>query len=226
MKTQIIFDVDGVLVDVSESYRVAISRTVEYFSGASVDNTLINMYKFTGGFNNDWELTAAILRARSCIVPYDEVVDKFQETYLGDNFNGVIKNEKPFIESTLLDSFVNSGVECSVVTGRPSDEAEFALNRFGLREYLTQVITMNDVGEKRGKPEPDGINMVLTDSEEVRAFYVGDTVDDMVAALRAGIEPIGAVWAFKDSGKAEKELADAGATAVIKTPGELWRVIE
>lgn len=65
----VVFDCDGVLVDVSESYDAAIGATVSSalsrFAGVSsipVDREVIEMFKSTGGFNNEIDLAyAAIL---------------------------------------------------------------------------------------------------------------------------------------------------------------------
>lgn len=63
-----IFDIDGVLVDASESYRLAVCEAVRFF----VQNELnwivdappltpeeVDAFKKAGGFNNDWDLTQA-----------------------------------------------------------------------------------------------------------------------------------------------------------------------
>lgn len=64
----VVFDCDGVLLDVRESYSRAVAKTtsalVETMTGFSVpeelyDTGLNRAYKRTGGFNNDWALTYA-----------------------------------------------------------------------------------------------------------------------------------------------------------------------
>lgn len=67
----VILDIDGVLIDVGPSFRVAISQTVQHFFfrilGFEGEAVLLRpsetqLFKLAGGFNNDWELTdAAIL---------------------------------------------------------------------------------------------------------------------------------------------------------------------
>lgn len=71
MKHLILFDVDGVLFDVSGSYRSVIIRTVEYYlknilgfklpRGHIVCEKDIDALKYFGGFNDDWDLTAGLL---------------------------------------------------------------------------------------------------------------------------------------------------------------------
>ena len=68
----LVFDMDGVLVDVSRSYRAAIIRTVNIFFSqgmrlpADGDTPLltpddVSLLKNAGGFNNDWDLTTAFI---------------------------------------------------------------------------------------------------------------------------------------------------------------------
>ena len=55
----LVLDIDGVVVDVSNSYRRAIVETVERVHGATIDRAAVQQFKTAGGFNNDWELTSA-----------------------------------------------------------------------------------------------------------------------------------------------------------------------
>ncbi|MFB6310385.1 MAG: TIGR01548 family HAD-type hydrolase, partial [Salinirussus sp.] len=55
----VVLDVDGVLVDVADSYRRAIVETVERLYGDTIEHAHIQEFKDAGGFNNDWELTDA-----------------------------------------------------------------------------------------------------------------------------------------------------------------------
>ncbi len=64
----VIFDVDGVLVDVSGSFRQAISKTVQHYFNhvldvpgdeLLVDTTEYELFKLAGDFNNDWDLSKA-----------------------------------------------------------------------------------------------------------------------------------------------------------------------
>lgn len=67
----LIFDIDGVLVDVSASYRDATRRAVQLYLESALglarsDAELISRadvaaFKLAGGFNNDWDLTTGLL---------------------------------------------------------------------------------------------------------------------------------------------------------------------
>ncbi len=55
----VVLDIDGVLVDVADSYRRAIVESVDRVCGKTVDRDAIQAFKNAGGFNNDWDLTYA-----------------------------------------------------------------------------------------------------------------------------------------------------------------------
>jgi HAD superfamily hydrolase (TIGR01548 family) len=74
----IVFDMDGVLIDVSNSYRETVRRTARlFFDGAKgfeqlpdplLPLTDISRLKQTGGLNNDWDLTARVIHLLSALV--------------------------------------------------------------------------------------------------------------------------------------------------------------
>jgi HAD superfamily phosphatase len=67
----LILDMDGVLIDVSDSYRKTIQKTVHLYLttllGLKIDpqkvslDKAISLFKSAGGFNNDWDLTSGLL---------------------------------------------------------------------------------------------------------------------------------------------------------------------
>jgi len=65
----IIFDCDGVLIDVTKSYDLTIIKTTQYVleniakitDGIPVDSQIIDGFKSTGGFNDEVDLTYAVI---------------------------------------------------------------------------------------------------------------------------------------------------------------------
>ena len=68
----VVLDVDGVLVDVADSYRRAIVESVERVHGETISKADVQAFKDAGGFNNDWELTYA---ASLFVLARDEGLD-------------------------------------------------------------------------------------------------------------------------------------------------------
>src|SRR6185369_5530609 len=78
----LLFDLDGVLADVSGSYRQAILDTTLSF-GASLAPGDIERMKAAGHANNDWELTQRLLAERGVTRTVQEVTDRFEAIYQG-----------------------------------------------------------------------------------------------------------------------------------------------
>ncbi|WP_435362833.1 TIGR01548 family HAD-type hydrolase [Haloarchaeobius sp. DYHT-AS-18] len=80
----VVLDIDGVLVDVADSYRRAIVESVERVYDQTIRKEDIQSFKDAGGFNNDWELTYAaalyVLALREgCSLSLDEFTDEIRE---------------------------------------------------------------------------------------------------------------------------------------------------
>ena len=60
MSLAVVLDIDGVLVDVADSYRRAVVESVRRIYGETLNRAAIQPFKDAGGFNNDWLVTDAI----------------------------------------------------------------------------------------------------------------------------------------------------------------------
>ncbi|WP_336021665.1 TIGR01548 family HAD-type hydrolase [Halobellus salinisoli] len=55
----VVLDIDGVLLDVADSYRRAIVESVTRLYDRTIDRDDVQLFKDAGGFNNDWDVTYA-----------------------------------------------------------------------------------------------------------------------------------------------------------------------
>ena len=227
------FDMDGVLVDVSRSYRRAIEETVEQFTGRKILPGTIQRYKNVGGFNDDWKLTHAIITDTSMTVPFSRIVEEFQRRYRGDNWDGFIAEEPPLIQTRTLERLCTPDRVMGVVTGRPEAEARWTINRFGWRRYFPLVVS-KEKQEGRAKPDPFPLQhaLAILDAAGRRVLpevsaYVGDTVDDMSCARSAGMWAIGVIPPYvEDKVELERLLRSHGAQVIIFDVDELPDLIE
>jgi HAD superfamily phosphatase len=184
----IVFDVDGVLVEVTDSYREAIRETVKHFTGDLISNDLIQNFKNQGGWNNDWELSYRLILDRDRKVEYEEVVDEFNRIFFGDNGNGLILREQ-WLPRTDFFPALSQSSSFAIFTGRVGYELKPTLKRFASHIAFDPVITADDV--KYPKPAPDGLNIIKERHAGKSIWYLGDTVDDARAAQSAGVPFIG-----------------------------------
>jgi len=80
----VLYDMDGVLASVGNSYRLAIIRTAERF-GVIVSQEDISIEKKRGNANNDWILSKRLIEAKDPAFTgsLQEVTDVFEELYQG-----------------------------------------------------------------------------------------------------------------------------------------------
>jgi HAD superfamily phosphatase len=184
----LVFDMDGVLADVTESYRETIACTVAHFTGVKVRPERIQYYKNRGGFNNDWELTHHIVSRAGVNVPFDRVVEHFQRLFLGNGTDGLILRERWVARPGMLES-LNQRFRFAIFTGRPKPEVELTLNRFAPGLVFDPIVGMYDVANH--KPAPDGLLQIRDASGDSKLYYIGDTPDDARCARAAGVPFIG-----------------------------------
>ncbi len=239
-----VFDIDGVVRDVSGSYRRAIADTVEYFTQSAYrpSSVEIDQLKSEGLWNNDWQASQELIyryfeaqgQSRSQIsLNYDSLVDFFNSRYRGsnpDNWTGYICNEPLLLKPSYLESLTAGGILWGFFSGATRDEALYALSgRLGL--VTPVLIAMEDAP---GKPNPTGLLAAVEQLEQkhnidnkLPVIYVGDTVADMYTAENAktqhpqrnwigvGILPPHVQETEQRRDGYEKNLTDAGARIVL-----------
>lgn len=184
----LVFDMDGVLVDVTESYRETIQRTVEHFSGRRVTRHEIQDWKNRGGWNDDWALSHALIREGGREIEYQSVVDYFNGIFHGNGSDGLILRERWIAREGLFDRLAGR-FQMAVFTGRLRWEAELTLQRCAPGLRFTPIIGTDDVA--RPKPDPEGLLKICNRSSARSQWYIGDTVDDARCARQAGVPFIG-----------------------------------
>ncbi|MFI7356056.1 HAD family hydrolase [Streptomyces avidinii] len=117
----------------------------------------------------------------------------------------------------LLRELDRSGWRVVLVTSANSRELEALKRAIDADDALTATASSDDVSE--GKPAPDPVHhaLDLAGAAASRAVFVGDSVWDMKAAVRAGVTGVGLLC----GGIPRADLAEAGARAVYGDPADL-----
>jgi histidinol-phosphate aminotransferase len=265
----VIFDMDGVLVEVAGSYRAAILATAAHF-GAAVTPSDVDALKAAGGANNDWVVSQRLVAAHSSRqgpagrdASLEAVTSVFERLYQGDasaGDPGLKATESALIPTALLRALkARCPGGLAIVTGRPRKDCAEALARYGWEDGLFDaVVCMEDTPAP--KPDPAPVQLALTRLREAYAartaaagaggdvaaaaaaaalitpssvVMLGDTVDDVRAAVAAGVGAVGVYPPDKapaaDASKAaalSKGLTASGA-ALLLQPGcaELLRLV-
>jgi HAD superfamily phosphatase len=219
----IVFDMDGVLVEVMDSYREAIRETVRHFTGELVTHDEIQDFKNAGGWNNDWLLSQRMITDRGKNIDYAAVVEYFNRIFLGENGDGLIRNEKWMPRDGLLEGLAERAA-LAIFTGRAKYEADATLSRHAQHIRFQPLITDECVANP--KPAPDGLLLIMEAHPNRNIWYLGDTVDDARSAQAAGVPFIGVSTPHnRRHEEISHILRDCGAFAVLQDVNELEALV-
>jgi HAD superfamily phosphatase len=180
----LIFDVDGVLVDVRGTYWRSALETVRALSGKRVTLAELHKWKSKPGNNDDWAMTSAWLTALGRPTTYDEARAVFERFYWGTNGElGLVRNEKLLITPARIALWAKR-YELNLFTGRTRQEFSFTFEKWPSTKHFRTVITMDDA---KRKPHPEGLLKILNGRDPATALYVGDNIDDALAARDASV---------------------------------------
>lgn len=124
---------------------------------------------------------------------------------------GLCEEEVPLVSAEEL---AGVGLPFGVFTGRTREEATLGLERLGLDLPADRLVC--DTEARFRKPNPDGIFALAGALGAQSPLHVGDTVDDLRAALaawRAGLD-VGFAGVANPDSPSERRLASLGADVV------------
>ncbi|KAF4320222.1 hypothetical protein JM18_005330 [Phytophthora kernoviae] len=215
----LLLDMDGVLAEVSQSYRQAIIDTARHF-GVTITSEDIEQQKLAGNANNDWQLTHRLiaegLENSSASPSLDDVTAQFEALYQGvDNIPGLCELETLLTPKGLLRELhrrLPKGM--AVVTGRPRKDCVKFLRTYDIEDLFPVQICMEDCPPKPS-PEPILLALKALGVKAENAVMVGDTVDDIIAGRKAGTAAYGVL------------TPQAFAKSVLEqTPAAIGKVLE
>jgi HAD superfamily phosphatase len=221
----VIFDVDGVLVDVHGSYHRSILDTVKHFTGRRFTYADIQQWKSRSGYNDDWRLSTDWINSLGKSVEYAQVKRAFQKIYWGTNgTSGNVWRERWLVPPRLLERW-SGRAELALFTGRTRRELRHTLEQFGVKKLFPRVVTMDDV--EHLKPNPEGLLRLLNGTDPKEALYLGDNTDDALAAKRARVPFLGVLRRGSDAHRVRAaQLRSQGARIILHNTNELekyWR---
>ncbi|HEV8697959.1 MAG TPA: HAD-IA family hydrolase [Candidatus Limnocylindrales bacterium] len=207
----VIFDLDGTLVD---TVKTRIDAWSETFEKARIPTTRQALAPLIGVDGKRLAREVAALAGQPIDNDRAEEIDKRS----GEIYEYMNANPQPLPGvRDLVDAIEARDIKWSIATSSRKDQVQTSVKALGLASEPS-IVDASHV--EHAKPEPD---LLLRAAEELdvepgRAWYVGDSTWDMVAAVAAGMIPIGVT-----AGAAvdDKALTGAGAAAVVQTLDEL-----
>jgi HAD superfamily phosphatase len=196
----LIFDVDGVLVDVRGTYWRTALETVRQLSGRRVTYADLHRWKAKPGYNDDWRMTADWVTSLGTPTTYEAARAAFNNFYWGtESRPGNVLNEKLLITPRQIEKWAGR-YELNLFTGRNRREFSFTFEKWPAARHFRTVITMDDVAKI--KPHPEGLHKILEGRDPQKALYLGDNIDDALAARDAGVPFMAIIAAHEHSYRA------------------------
>jgi HAD superfamily phosphatase len=210
----VIFDMDGVLVDVRGSFHRSIVDTIRFFTGRHVTYAEIHQWKNRSGYNDDWRLTTDWIASLGEAVPYATVKKRFQKFYWGTKSEpGNVSRERWLITPSRLKRW-SRRADLALFTGRTRQELDHTLNGSPSHRLFRRAVTMDDVA--KGKPDPEGLRLLLDGASPRDALYLGDNIDDALSAKRARVPFLGILPHGSEAHRFRaKKLRELGALAIL-----------
>ncbi|MBD3922667.1 pyrophosphatase PpaX [Paenibacillus sp. PR3] len=205
-----LFDLDGTVLDTNEliiqSFIHALDGIVEPGFGAehiipSMGLPLVDQLRLFSGREEVEDLQDKYREFNLRV--HDEYVQAFP------NVNEVLK------------TLHEHGIQLGVVTTKMRLTTERGLNFVGIREYMSSIVSIDDVKHAKPHPEPVLRAMEELGADPATTIMVGDSAVDMESAAAAGVIPVGVAWSLKG----EQKLLASGAKHIIHDMQDLLKFV-
>ncbi len=191
----VIFDLDGVVFDVTESIRKAAHDAIEKYNlDSTVEETLGDLFHLIEQLQsvpipriilNSYDLLqipvlegiSLIKRLRILMYFYSRYREYKDEAHL---FPGIPK---------LIEGLFKRDIKLAIVTNQKRDYAYEVLEKKALGQFFEGIIGYNEV--EKVKPDPEGILKAIEavkGEKKDRIVYVGDMLTDIQAGKAAGVK--------------------------------------
>ena len=208
MKTAILFDLDGTLLNTLDDLHASTNAVLRSFGYP--ERTIDEVRRFVGN-------GARVLIQQA--VPageehrVDEVLAAFQTYYAAhcDIFT------RPYPGIPELLSALNEQYPLAVVSNK-LDRAVKELAKI----YFPALYARGESADCPRKPAPDMVRAAMAALDADNCIYVGDSEVDVLTAKNAGVPCVAVTWGFRDV----ETLRTAGAEYFCHTPADLPQMIE
>jgi HAD superfamily hydrolase (TIGR01509 family) len=202
----VLFDLDGTLAD---TVQTRIDAWLAVFEEVDLPTSRDDLAPLIGVDGKRLAREVAARAGRPIDDGRAEAIDKRS----GEIYEQLNRSPRPLPGvRELVDALEARGIDWAIATSSRKDQVTTSVKALDLRNEPT-IVDASHV--KHAKPEPD---LLLRAAEELevepaRAWYVGDSTWDMVAAVAAGMIPIGVT---AGSAVPASALEGAGAAEVVQ----------
>ncbi len=196
----VIFDLDGTLLDTAPDIIAACNATLEHFGYQPISEALART-KVTAGMREMLKLGVPVAEHASADI--EGVMRSYFAQYYVEH---ICVYTKPFAGITdLLDDLKRQQVKLAIVTNKYEHMAQELLQRFAFYPDLEVILGCDSITHSKPHPEPILKTMEQLSVQPYETVYVGDHLNDIMAANRAKVISAAALWGYggNECGKPE-----------------------
>jgi pyrophosphatase PpaX len=224
----IIFDLDGVIYDITDAIKKAVEDGVEkYQLDVLVDSVLqeiahlieeIQHYPVPKIILNSYDLLQVEFLHNMSYMKKLRIA-----VFLFNQFNEYREDATIFKGiDEIIDELHKKDLNLAILTNNKSQYAEEILEKFNLIEYFPTIVGFNDVSEV--KPSPEGILKIIEkwNMNPKEVIFIGDMTTDVEAGKAAGVTMV-----CLSSGLAEKDaLMEHKPDYLVENTNELKELFQ
>lgn len=215
MKKNIVFDLDGTLLDTLEDIAISANFALVSLGFQAEEREKYRYFVGEGVFKLFENIFASHPQTPELI---QQAVTLFEKHYT-KQFN---QNTKLYEGVSKMLSFLHKrNFKMAILSNKPDSFTKMCAIKY-LRQWKFDVVFGAREGVPR-KPHPRGALEIseLLHVNPNDCYYLGDTMIDMKTANSAGMIAIGALWGFRE----ENELREHGAKYLVQTPSEVIKLL-
>ena len=209
MKTGILFDLDGTLLDTLEDLQDSVNYALAQYG--CPPRTLTEVKEFIG--NGARKLIERSLPGKENDPDVDEVLATYQAYY---KTHSRIKT-KPYDGILQALKEISAKYPIAIVSNKP-DAATKAL----CKDFFGDVYARGESNDCPRKPAPDMLQKAMEIIGVDTCIYVGDSEPDVQTARNLGVKCLSVLWGFRD----RKTLEQAGGKHFCDHPAKLLQMLE
>ncbi|MFW3480248.1 HAD family hydrolase [Aerococcus urinaeequi] len=183
MKTSVIFDMDGLMLDTEKIYAQV---NQEGFESIGIEFTMDDYLKYVGvGEKETLQMYEEAIGDREAA---EALLAREDKRYLE-----IIKDKAPDLKDDLikvLDTLAAKNIDCYVASSSNIETVEYLLDATGIRKYLKGVLGGDQV--ENAKPDPEIYLKVVADFnlDKEKTIVLEDSIHGVNAAYQAGLDVI------------------------------------
>lgn len=209
MKTGILFDLDGTLLDSLEDLHRCTNHVLRQYG--CPERSLAEIRRFVG--NGARRLVEQSLPGTPNDPPLDQVFAAYQTYYNANCKEGSTRPYPGILEAL---SALQTRYPIAVVSNKPHDAVVTLC-----REFFGDIYALGIQPDCPRKPAPDMLHKAMAAIGAERCVYVGDSEVDVLTAKNTGIPCLSVLWGFRD----REELVAAGATHLCSDVSQLTSML-